>query len=166
MAVRLRLKRMGRRHRPFFRICAMDGRSARDGKVIEELGYYDPMVPDVDARTILKGERVDYWLGVGAQPTPKVGVLIKKYGTNGTHVDKQKSALERIRATRPTAPAPVTVSPPAEAAPAAEAAPPSEAAPPAESSAGQQPDEQPAATEAPQEGATGADETKTAESGE
>ena len=96
MAVRIRLKRMGRLHRPFFRICAMDARSPRDGKVIEELGYYDPMVRDVDARAILNGERIDYWLGVGALPTDKVKVLIKKYGSQGSHLDQQKSALERL----------------------------------------------------------------------
>lgn len=107
MAVRLRLKRLGRKHRPFFRICAMDARRQRDGKVIEELGFYDPMVPEADARAILKGERIKYWLGVGAQPTPKVGVLIKKYGSEGTHLEQQKAALERIRATRPTAPPPM-----------------------------------------------------------
>ena len=112
MAVRLRLKRMGRKHRPFFRVCAMDARCARDGKVIEELGYYDPMVSEVDARAILKGERIDYWLGVGAQPTPKVQVLIKKYGNKGTHVEQQQSALERLRTYRPTAPPPMTIARP------------------------------------------------------
>ncbi len=100
MAVRIRLKRLGRRHRPFFRVCAMDIRSPRDGRVIEELGYYDPMVPDTDARAILKRDRIDYWLGVGAQPSDKVKVLIKKYGTNGTHVDKQEAALEKIKQTQ------------------------------------------------------------------
>ena len=44
------MKSMGRRHRPFFRICAVDGRALRDGQVIEELGYYDPMVNETDAR--------------------------------------------------------------------------------------------------------------------
>ena len=78
MAVKIRLKKMGRTHRPFFRVCAMDQRSPRDGRVIEELGTYDPMVPETDARAILKGERIKYWLSVGAQPTPKVGTLIKK----------------------------------------------------------------------------------------
>jgi small subunit ribosomal protein S16 len=124
---------MGRRHRPFFRICAMDQRSPRDGKVIEELGYYDPMVPDADARTVLKNDRVDYWLGVGAQPTPKVGVLIKKYGTNGTHLEQQEAARERIRLAKPVIPPPPA--PPAppkqeETAPAEESA---ESATPAES---------------------------------
>ena len=96
MAVKIRLKKMGRRHRPFFRVCAMDSRTPRDGRVIEELGTYDPMIRETDARAILKGERIDYWLGVGAQPTPKVAVLIKKYGTEGTHLDQQQAALGRL----------------------------------------------------------------------
>jgi small subunit ribosomal protein S16 len=90
------MKQMGRAHRPFYRICAMDKRAPRDGKVLEELGIYDPMVPDTDARVRLNGERVDYWLGVGAQPSEKVAILIKKYGTNGTHVDVNKSAVEKL----------------------------------------------------------------------
>lgn len=100
MAVKIRLKKMGRTHRPFFRVCAMDIRSPRDGRVIEELGTYDPMIADTDARTILKSERVDYWLSVGAKPTEKVAVLIKKYGSNGTHVDAQTKALEKLKAER------------------------------------------------------------------
>lgn len=97
MAVRIRLKKLGRRHRPFFRLCAIDGRAPRDGRVLEELGTYDPMIGDTDARAVLNGPRIDYWLGVGAQPSDKVKVLIKKYGTNGTHLDQQKEALERIK---------------------------------------------------------------------
>lgn len=118
MAVRIRLKKMGRKARPFFRFCAVDSRKPRDGKVIEELGYYDPMIRETDARVVLKGERVDYWLSVGAQPSDKVSVLIKKYGSKGTHLEQQKAARERMK-TRPvqfhapTKPAPV-------AAPAAE----------------------------------------------
>ena len=100
MAVRIRLKKMGRRHRPFFRVCAMDSRAPRDGRVIEELGIYDPMVRETDARAILKGERIDYWLSVGAKPTPKVGVLIKKYGTEGSHLDQQQAALTRLSSRR------------------------------------------------------------------
>lgn len=96
MAVRIRLKKMGRRHRPFFRVCAMDSRVPVNGRVLEELGTYDPMVPDTDARAILKQDRVQYWLGVGAIPSEKVAVLIKKYGLGGTHLEKQQAAVERI----------------------------------------------------------------------
>jgi small subunit ribosomal protein S16 len=129
------MKKMGRPHRPFFRVCAMNVKSPRDGKVIEELGYYDPMVRDADARAILDGERIAYWLGVGAQPSDKVAVLIKKYGPNGTHLEAQKAALERRKSFKPQAPAPYKPAPKpepvAEAAPAAEG----EAQAPAETAA-------------------------------
>jgi small subunit ribosomal protein S16 len=104
----------------------MDSRVPRDGKIIEELGHYDPLVKDTDARAILKGERIAYWLSVGAKASENVAVLVKKYGLNGTHVEQQKAALERIKTTRPQAPAPY-IPPPKppepEAPPAAEAAP-------------------------------------------
>lgn len=125
MAVRIRLKKMGRTHRPFFRVCAMDQRSPRDGRVIEELGYYDPMCPETDARVQLKSDRVDHWLSVGAQPSEKVATLIKKYGSNGTHLDAQKEALERLGKRKEYTPAPPEPAKPAakaEEAPAEEAA--------------------------------------------
>jgi small subunit ribosomal protein S16 len=90
------MKKMGRSHQPFFRICAVDKRAPRDGRVLEELGTYDPLVPETDARALFNAERVDYWIGVGAQPSENVAILIKKYGTNGTHVAAQKSALEKL----------------------------------------------------------------------
>ena len=96
MAVRIRMKKMGRKHRPFYRICAIDQRAPRGGKVLEELGTYDPMVRETDARALLNGERVAYWIGVGAQPSDKVAILIKKYGLNGTHTEAQQSALARL----------------------------------------------------------------------
>ena len=133
MAVRIRMKKMGRRHRPFYRICAMDSRVPRDGRSLEELGTYDPMLPDVDARAVLKAERIDHWLSVGALPTEKVAVLIKKYGTNGTHLQQQETALFKLAESRrrPETPEPApkpaaTEEPAAEAAteePAAEATP-------------------------------------------
>lgn len=122
MTVRIRMKKMGRHKRPFFRLCAIDSRCPRDGKVIEELGYYDPMVRDTDARAILKGERIAYWISVGAQPSEKATALIKKYGANGTRLEAQKTALEKIKAHRPSAPA-VYIPPPKPEAPPPEAAP-------------------------------------------
>ena len=82
MAVRIRMKRMGRKHRPFYRICVMDSQKPRDGKAIEEVGHYDPMVPDKSQRVTLKMDRIDYWMSVGAQPSDKVATLIKKVKTN------------------------------------------------------------------------------------
>ena len=114
MAVRIRMKRMGRKHRPFFRICATDSRSPRDGKVLEELGTYDPMIADTDARVTLDNERLKYWLSVGAQPSGNVKVFIKKYGPQGIKLAAQQAALERLAMPKevPPAPEPVYVPPP------------------------------------------------------
>jgi small subunit ribosomal protein S16 len=91
------MKRFGRKHRSFFRICATDSRAPRDGRVIEELGTYDPSVVDTDARAVMNGERLKYWLSVGAQPSDRVRTLIKKYGLEGTHVKNQQAALEKLK---------------------------------------------------------------------
>jgi small subunit ribosomal protein S16 len=96
VAVAIRMKRMGRKNREYYRICATDRRSPRDGRVIEELGTYDPHVPETDARCTLDGARVDYWLSVGAQPSIAVRVLIKKYGSTGTHLVQMEQARARL----------------------------------------------------------------------
>ena len=82
MAVRIRLKRLGRRHLPFYRIAVMDSRSPRDGRSIEDVGHYDPMVSDKSQRVTLNMERIDYWISVGAKPSDKVAVLIDKVKKN------------------------------------------------------------------------------------
>lgn len=78
--VRLRLKRTGRRHRPTYRLAAVDSRSPRDGMVIEELGVYEPANQDPDLRCKLKQERVEYWLKVGARPSDTARDLLKRLG--------------------------------------------------------------------------------------
>jgi small subunit ribosomal protein S16 len=82
VTVRIRMKRLGRRHRPYYRICVMDKQKPRDGAAIEEVGTYDPMVRDKSQRVTLKMDRIDYWLSVGAQPSDKVATLIKKVKLN------------------------------------------------------------------------------------
>jgi len=78
--VRIRLKRTGRAHKPSYRVAAVDVRSTRDGRVLEELGYYNPAHKNPEMRCNLKNERIAYWLGVGAQPSETVSHLIKKAG--------------------------------------------------------------------------------------
>ncbi len=73
------MKMMGRKHRPYFRIVAIDSRQPRDGRVLEELGSYDPMVKNTDQRVQLKADRIKYWMSVGALPSERVAVLFKKY---------------------------------------------------------------------------------------
>ncbi|MAD20470.1 MAG: 30S ribosomal protein S16 [Planctomycetaceae bacterium] len=76
----LRMKRMGRIRRPFYRIGAMDKRSPRDGRVIEALGWFDPITTDPEKTLSLKAGRIHYWLSVGAQPSETVAALLKKNG--------------------------------------------------------------------------------------
>lgn len=133
------MKKMGRIHRPFYRICAIDKRAPRDGRALEELGTYDPSIADVDARAQLNTERIAYWLSVGAQPSEKCAVLIKKYGEGGTHVEAQKAALEKLAMGReipdPGEPASLPPDPEAEAKKAEEEAKAAEAAAAAEGDA-------------------------------
>ena len=62
MAVKIRMTRMGRRHKPFFRIHAIDSREPRNGNIIEKLGHYDPLVKDPAKQIVLNKDRIDYWL--------------------------------------------------------------------------------------------------------
>ncbi len=73
------MKMMGRKHRQYFRIVAIDHHQPRDGRVIEELGSYDPQVRNSDERVQLKPERIKYWIGVGAKPSENVAIFLKKY---------------------------------------------------------------------------------------
>lgn len=122
MSVRIRMKRMGRKHRPFYRICIMDRQKARDSRAIEEVGFYDTSVADKSKRVSLNMERVEYWLSVGAEPSEKVNALIKKVkkGDFGT-----AAAPPPMQAPKPL-PVPEAEAP-AESAEAAEEAPAEEA---------------------------------------
>jgi small subunit ribosomal protein S16 len=90
--VRLRLKRMGRRHRPFYRLNAIDSRSPRDGRVIEPLGWYDPIEKDEAKVMSLNEDRIRYWLSVGAQPSETVRTLLRKSGIDPTPGQKYEPA--------------------------------------------------------------------------
>ena len=78
MAVKIRLKRIGAKKAPFYRVVVADERSPRDGKFIEEIGYYNPLTNPVDIK--IDAEKAKKWLGNGAQPTETVKALLKKSG--------------------------------------------------------------------------------------
>lgn len=80
MSVKLRLKRMGRTNHAFFRLNAIDSRSPRDGRVIEELGSYDPANKDATKQFTAKLDRCKFWLDNGAIPSGTVSSLLKKSG--------------------------------------------------------------------------------------
>ncbi|HML37996.1 MAG TPA: 30S ribosomal protein S16 [Bacillota bacterium] len=78
MAVKIRLKRMGAHKKPFYRVVVADSRSPRDGKFIEEIGYYNPLTDPADIK--IDGEMAKKWISNGAQPTETVKSLFKKSG--------------------------------------------------------------------------------------
>ena len=103
MAMKIRLARGGSKKRPFYRIVAADSRMPRDGRFIEKLGTYNPLLPkDSEERVKMNMERVQYWLGEGAQPSDRVsrfleaaGVVEKKERNNPKKAVPGKKATER-----------------------------------------------------------------------
>ncbi|RMH14577.1 MAG: 30S ribosomal protein S16 [Planctomycetota bacterium] len=93
--VRLRLQRFGRTHRPFYRICAINQRNRRDGKVIENLGWFNPIEKDEAKQIEINAERVKHWLSVGAQPTETVEDILGKLDLLPP---KRKATWEKRRA--------------------------------------------------------------------
>lgn len=79
MAVKIRFKRMGSKKNPFYRVVVADSRSPRDGRFIEEIGYYNPL----NKECRLDGEKAAEWIKKGAQPSDTVRVLLKKNGVIG-----------------------------------------------------------------------------------
>jgi small subunit ribosomal protein S16 len=101
VAVKIRLKRLGKIRAPYYRIVVADSRTKRDGRVIEEIGKYhpteEPSLIEVDS------ERAQYWLGVGAQPTEQVAALLKLTGDWG-RFKGDKNAVSTVRTKEPKAP--------------------------------------------------------------
>jgi small subunit ribosomal protein S16 len=99
------LKRFGRRHHPTYRLNAVDARRARDGRVIEELGIYDPLNKDTEKQIVLKKERIEYWLGVGAQPSDTVRNILHKNGFAIKAVVRPTKPQKEKEESKPEAPA-------------------------------------------------------------
>ena len=97
MAVKIRMTRMGRRHRPFFRINAIDSRSPRDGRVIEKLGQYDPIEKNVEKQIILNKERIEYWLSQGAIPSDTVSEILLRNGIKTKYAEQKAARLKKAR---------------------------------------------------------------------
>ncbi|MEA9985692.1 MULTISPECIES: 30S ribosomal protein S16 [Subtercola] len=100
MAVKIRLKRMGKIRAPYYRIVVADARTKRDGRVIEEIGKYHPT--EEPSFIEVKSDRAQYWLGVGAQPTEQVEVLLKLTGDWGIFKG-DKNAVSTVRVKAPKA---------------------------------------------------------------
>ena len=105
--VKIRLKRMGAHKKPFYRIVVADSRSARNGRFIEEIGYYDPLKEPPVIK--VNGERAEYWLGEGAQPTDVVRGILKKSGVAVKSVTKKHAAPAPKKAEEESEPVAETV---------------------------------------------------------
>ena len=81
MSVKIRLKRMGMKKMPFYRVVVADERAPRDGRFIEEIGYYNPMTEPAELK--IDAEKAQQWIKNGAQPTDTVRALLKKSGIVG-----------------------------------------------------------------------------------
>jgi len=88
MAVKLRLKRMGSKQKPFYRIVAADARSPRDGRFLESIGTYDPV--NNDTKTSIDTEKALYWLSNGAVPTDTVRNILSKEGVMKKYAESKK----------------------------------------------------------------------------
>ena len=128
MSVRIRLRRMGAKKRPFYRIVVADQRKARDGRFIEMIGYYDPTTEPPTVK--VDDERAKHWIGQGAQPTDTVTMLFRKTGVLENLKAAAPVETEQLskKARKKAAEAAEAVA----AAPAEEAAAPAEEAPAAE----------------------------------
>ena len=115
MAMKIRLARGGSKKRPFYRLVAADSRMPRDGRFIEKLGTYNPLLPkDSEDRVKMNMERVNYWLGEGAQPTDRIARMLEAAGVRpkaernnpkkGTPGEKAKARAEE-KAAKAAAPA-------------------------------------------------------------
>ena len=155
MALKIRLARGGAKKRPFYRIVVAEASAPRDGRYVEKLGFYNPMVAKVnDQRLVVNGERVNYWLGQGAQATERVQKLLSQIDLMSKvelREQPKKSAPGKKRAEKEAAEAEAAEAAAAEAAEAAAAAE-AEAAAAAEA-----PAEEAAAEDAPAEEAAAED---------
>lgn len=159
MALKIRLSRGGSKKRPFYRIVVAEAAAPRDGRYVERIGHYNPMVAkDNEQRLVVDGERVKHWMGLGAKPTERVQKLLSALSLTAPvemRDQPKKSAPGKKRAEREAEEAAAAEAAAAEAAEAAAAA--------AEAPAEEAPAEEAPAEEAPAEEATAEAEAPAAE---
>lgn len=104
MAVKIRLARFGRNKVPFYHIVATDSRNRRDSKFLEKIGTFNPLLSDENSeKIVLKKDRAEYWLSVGALPTERVALILIKAGVNGAEkykpvfIPKEKVKKEEVK---------------------------------------------------------------------
>jgi small subunit ribosomal protein S16 len=89
---------MGRRHRPFFRINAVESRTPRDGRILEKLGHYDPIEKDPAKQVVLNRERVEYWLDKGAIPSDAVSEMLLRHGIKHKYAEQKEARRSKAKA--------------------------------------------------------------------
>ena len=99
--VKLRFMRIGKKNRPYFRLCAMESRRQRDGEYLELLGIYDPLIRDEAKSYRFNKERIEYWLSVGAQPSEGVYPFLKKIHVAGLFKAKKPKHVRPERKAKP-----------------------------------------------------------------
>jgi small subunit ribosomal protein S16 len=97
MAVKLRLMRLGRRNRAFFRINAVESATPRNGKILEKVGHYDPLEKDPAKQIVLNHERTQYWLDKGAVPTETVAQILSKQGVTKEYAEEIHARRAKAR---------------------------------------------------------------------
>jgi small subunit ribosomal protein S16 len=97
MSVKLRMTRMGRRHRPFFRLNAVESTTPRDGRILEKLGHYDPLEKDSSKSKVLNLERIQYWLAAGAIPSDTVAEMLAKAGIKTKYLEEREARCQKAR---------------------------------------------------------------------
>ena len=154
----IRLARSGAKKRPFYHVSVADSRMPRDGRFVERVGYYNPIASGQEVRLELDLERIDYWIGQGAQPSDRVLNLLKQNKETpeqtakrlaAKEVKRQKKLAKKLAEKEPVAEEAAAEEAPAEEAAAEEAA--AEEAPAEEAAAEEAPAEEAAAEEAPAE---------------
>jgi len=97
MSVKIRLTRIGRRNRPFFRINAIESRTPRNGRILEKIGHYDPIEKDPAKQLVLNKERVQYWLDKGAIPSDTVSQILLRQGIKNKWAKERKARRAKAR---------------------------------------------------------------------
>ena len=98
MSVKIRMTRMGRRHRPFFRINAVEAKTPRDGRILEKLGHYDPLEKNDDKQIVINKERIEFWIAQGAFASDTCAQIFKKFDITCPQYEAKLKRREHAKA--------------------------------------------------------------------
>jgi small subunit ribosomal protein S16 len=104
MSVKLRFQRVGKKNRPYYRLCAIDSRNPRDGAYLESIGFYDPLITDDQKKIRINKERAEHWLRVGAQPSETVASFLRQAMVQGLFKAKKPRKRRKVKRAQAAAP--------------------------------------------------------------